>query len=319
MSYVYGPVPSWRLGQSLGVDPVPLKTCNWNCVYCQLGRSRPVVNRREDYVPQQDVVAEVRQALSAHDRTEIDWVTIVGSGEPLLHAHIGWMIREIKSITDIPVAVITNGALLYGSEIREELSAADAVLPSLDAGGAALYRHLNRPHPEVTFERHIEGLAAFRHEFKGFLWTEVMLVAGLNDSADEIGRIASLLTRIEPDEIHVNVPSRSPAESWVVAPSEDAVRMALTAFQHVAPARSAHAAEGAFDLSGSGNIADAVVNIITRHPMSEPELERTLWKWVPGHVHQVLAELEASGRAHVIVRGGKRFWSAAAAHFPEDK
>jgi wyosine [tRNA(Phe)-imidazoG37] synthetase (radical SAM superfamily) len=112
MKYVFGPVPSRRLGQSLGIDTIPLKTCNWNCVYCQLGRTQPVIYRRADYFPPADILAEVQQALKVHQPGEIDWVTFVGSGEPTLHAGIGWLIRQTKTLTDIPVAVITNGSML---------------------------------------------------------------------------------------------------------------------------------------------------------------------------------------------------------------
>ena len=163
MKYVFGPVPSRRLGQSLGIDTIPLKTCNWNCVYCQLGRTRPLINERKNYYPPDEIAAEVREALQAHQPGEIDWVTFVGSGEPLLHASTGWLIREVKHITDLPVAVITNGTLLYLPEVREELIVADAVLPTIDAGTEELYRRINRPHPQFTFNRLVEGLIAFRN------------------------------------------------------------------------------------------------------------------------------------------------------------
>jgi wyosine [tRNA(Phe)-imidazoG37] synthetase (radical SAM superfamily) len=139
MKYVFGPVPSRRLGQSLGIDTIPLKTCNWNCVYCQLGRTVPLTNKRREYFPRDEIIAEVEQALGTHKPGEIDWVTFVGSGEPMLHAGMGWLIRKVKELTEssahrLPVAVITNGSLLYMPEVREELAAADAVLPTLDAG-----------------------------------------------------------------------------------------------------------------------------------------------------------------------------------------
>ena len=111
MKYVYGPVPSRRLGQSLGIDTIPLKTCNWNCVYCQLGRTEPLVNQRNDYFPPEEILAEIREVLDSHKPGEIDWVTFVGSGEPTLHASIGWLIRKVKALSDLPVAVITNGSL----------------------------------------------------------------------------------------------------------------------------------------------------------------------------------------------------------------
>ena len=147
MKYVFGPVPSRRLGQSLGIDTIPLKTCNWNCVYCQLGRTRPLTNTRREYIPCQDILTEVQQALSAHQPGEIDWVTFVGSGEPTLHSMLGGLIEQVKKLCDLPVAVITNGALLFLSKVRTELAVADAVLPSLDAGNPRLYRKINRPGP----------------------------------------------------------------------------------------------------------------------------------------------------------------------------
>lgn len=186
MSYVFGPVPSRRLGKSLGIDPVPLKTCNWNCVYCQLGRTRPLTNQRREYIPCQDLLAEIGQVLSDHQPGEIDWVTFVGSGEPTLHSSLGWLIRRVKQICSLPVAVITNGSTLYLPEIRLALSDADAVLPSLDAGNPRLYRKVNRPWPELTFNRLLEGLIAFRQEYTGKLWLEMMLVQGLNDTEEAL-------------------------------------------------------------------------------------------------------------------------------------
>jgi wyosine [tRNA(Phe)-imidazoG37] synthetase (radical SAM superfamily) len=126
MNFVFGPVPSRRLGRSLGIDTIPLKTCNWNCVYCQLGRSVPLVNQRRNYFLTEAILAEVQLALAAHRSGEIDWITFVGSGEPTLHAGIGLLIRQVKALTDLPVAVITNGALLHLPEVRAELIAADA-------------------------------------------------------------------------------------------------------------------------------------------------------------------------------------------------
>jgi len=162
MNYVFGPVPSRRLGQSLGVDTIPLKTCNWNCVYCQLGRTMPVTHDLQEYFPSEAILAEIKYALASHEPGDIDWITFVGSGEPTLHAGLGWLIQETKALTIKPIAVITNGSLLYLPSVRQALVEADAVLPSLDAGTPQLYRQINRPHPEATFERLVDGLTAFR-------------------------------------------------------------------------------------------------------------------------------------------------------------
>ena len=316
MKYVFGPVPSRRLGQSLGIDTIPLKTCNWNCVYCQLGRTVPLTNERREYYPRQAILAEVSRAAEAHRPDEIDWFTFVGSGEPTLHSGLGWLLLQVKELCKKPVAVITNGALLYLPEVRVELAAADAVLPSLDAGEPGLYRGLNRPHPECTFERLVHGLSDFRRMYMGKLWVEVMLVRGLNDDEQALKGIAAVLEKIRPDAVHINVPTRPPVETWVQPPDEEGLMRATAILGDIAEV--VRPAEGAFDLSGYASVTDAVVAIITRHPMRQEELEQALAQWAPGQVSQALAELEASGQAQVVGRYGVRFWSAAPARYPDE-
>lgn len=314
MKYVFGPVPSRRLGQSLGIDPVPLKTCNWNCVYCQLGRSLPLTNKRREYFPGEDIIIEVEQALASHRPGEIDWVTLIGSGETVLHTGIGWLIRQVKSLTDLPVAVITNGSLLYLPEVRLELSPADAVLPSLDAGNAGLYHKINRPHPEVSFKRLMEGLVAFRKDYQGKLWVEVMLVRGLNDTESALNEIAVALKRIQPDQVHILQPDRPPVEMWVLPPEDEGLLRARAILGDIA--HVTHPADGAFDLGGTESLVDAVVGIITRHPIREAEVIETLNHFSPGEVAVTLTELEKSGKAQVVERYGVRFWSASPAYYP---
>lgn len=218
MKTVFGPVPSRRLGQSLGVDPIPSKTCNWNCVYCQLGRSKPMIGERSEYIPRQTILAELTETLATHPAGSIDWITFVGSGEPTLHSALGWLIAETKKLTQIPVAVITNGSLLYRPEVRKELLLADAVLPTLDAGDAALYKKINRPMGELTFERLVDGMIAFREEYTGKLWVEVMLIKGLNDTLPALSLPAATLKRIQPDEVHINLPTRPPCRTLGISP-----------------------------------------------------------------------------------------------------
>jgi wyosine [tRNA(Phe)-imidazoG37] synthetase (radical SAM superfamily) len=314
MKYVFGPVPSRRLGQSLGIDPIPLKTCNWNCVYCQLGRSHPVINEIKEYFPADEIIAEVRQALENHIQGEIDWITFVGSGETTLHSGLGSMIREVKSFTNLPVAVITNGSLLYLSEVRQELAAADAVLPSLDAGNEKLYRKINRPHPSITFNRIIDGLISFRKEYQGKLWVEVMLVKGFNDSEEALKQIKVKLERIQPDEVHILQPTRPPAEPWVLPTNEEGLLRASTILGSIA--RVIHPAPGTFDLGNSEDLVNAIVGIITRHPMKESELVETLMKFSPEDVVETLNRLEESGKAQIVNRYGVRFWSASPDFYP---
>jgi wyosine [tRNA(Phe)-imidazoG37] synthetase (radical SAM superfamily) len=317
MKYVFGPVPSRRLGQSLGIDPVPLKTCNWNCVYCQLGRTRPLTNERKNFIPPEEIVAQVQESLAAHKPGEIDWVTFVGSGETTLHASLGFMIRQVKALTTLPVAVITNGSLLYLPGVREELVEAEAVLPTLDAGDARLYRKINRPHPAITFNRIMDGLISFRELYRGKLWIEVMLLKEINDTEIELIRIAEKLKRIQPDEVHIILPERPPSEPWVQPADEEGLLRARAILGNIV--KVMHPASGSFDLSGAESLVDSIIGIITRHPMQENELIETLKHISPGEVTVTLTELEKSGKAQVVERYGTRFWSASPAYYPSWK
>lgn len=317
MNCVFGPVPSRRLGQSLGIDPVPLKTCNWNCVYCQLGRSVPLINVRREYVPRAEIIAQLDRALAAYTPAQIDWITFVGSGEPTLHSGLGWLIRAVKARTNRRVAVITNGALLYQPGVRRDLSAAEAVLPTLDAGTPELYHKINRPWPELTFERLVDGLAAFRQDYGGQLWIEVMLINGLNDSVAALRGIAAVLARIQPDQVHINLPTRPPAEPWVQPADDSGLKRAtdiLGATSHVVQPGG-----GAVDLSGRANLPEAILAIITRHPLRDLDLHRSLGPWTPEQIEGALAELVADGRAQIVTRYGVRFWCSATARFAAER
>lgn len=317
MKYVFGPVPSRRLGQSLGIDPIPLKKCNWNCVYCQLGRTIPLTNKREMYFPPNEIFVQVQEALMKHKPGEIDWITFVGSGETMLYLGIKDLIREIKKTSHIPVAVITNGALLYLPEVREDLLEADAVLPSLDVGNEELYKKINRPHPEVTFIRLVEGMKQFRMVYRGKLWVEVMLVKGLNDSEQSLKEIATLLAEINPDEVHILQPTRPPVEPWVEPSDATGVERARTIFEKFA--RVIDPSTGSFDLGEDDNLTDAILDIITRHPMKETEIIDALSKKPRVNNQDVLDSLEVSGKAQVVVRFGVRYWSASPSFYPEDR
>jgi len=314
---VFGPVPSRRLGQSLGIDPVPLKTCNWNCVYCQLGRTNPFVTERQYFFKNEAILAQIRESLASHKAGDIDWVTFVGSGETTLHAGLGEMIREVKSMTDIPVAVITNGSLLYMPEVRRELYPVDAVLPSLDAGNQDLYHKINRPHPSLTFDRLISGLVAFRKEYKNNLWIEVMLVQGLNVSEAALREIADQLEQIQPDEVHIVQPTRPPVEMWVKPPDETGLLRAQAVLGKVA--KLLLPAMGTFEFGSEDDLVEAIVGIITRHPIQETELVDSLKKWSPQDVKETLNDLKNSGKAQVITRYGARFWSASEAYYPDNR
>lgn len=209
--HVYGPVPSRRLGRSLGIDLVPYKTCSYDCIYCQLGRTTHKTTDRRAYVPVSGVLDELAEALRLEPAP--DFIGLAGSGEPTLHAGIGEIIDGIKSMTSVPVAVLTNGSLLWVPEVREALAGADLVLPSLDAGTTQGFERVNRPHPDISFERMVDGLMAFGRGFSGRIWLEVFVLAGLTDGPHEMGSIASLATDLRPERIQLNTVSRPSAEA----------------------------------------------------------------------------------------------------------
>lgn len=316
MNHVFGPVPSRRLGQSLGVDTIPLKTCNWNCVYCQLGRTMPVIHGLREYFPSEAILAEIKCALASHEPGDIDWITFVGSGEPTLHADLGWLIQQTKAVTIKPIAIITNGSLLYLPAVRHALVEAEAVMPSLDAGTPQLYRQINRPHPEATFRRLVDGLVAFRQSYQGQLWVEVMLVQGMNDTEQALLDIKAILQQVQPDEVHLNLPTRPPAETWVKPPDDEGLMRALAILGDVA--QVVGPIEGSFDLSKCDSVETAVVEIITRHPMRQEELERTLANWAPHQVAAVLASLAANDQVQIVERLGTKFWSVTLSHYPDE-
>lgn len=313
MKYIYGPIPSRRLGRSLGVDPIPLKTCNWNCVYCQLGRTSPLVNERDEYAPAAEIIAELQVALASHQPGEIDFISFVGSGEPTLHSQLGWMICQAKCSTAIPIAVITNGALLYRPEVRADLLPADVIMPTLTAGSATLYQRINRPHPALTFDRLIAGLEALRNEYAGKLWLEVMLINGINDGDASLRELASLVQRIRPDQVHLTLPDRPPSEPWVAPPDRAGLMRALAILGNVASV--VHPAGADFDLSGHASLADALLAIIIRHPISEQQMIATLQRQAPHDVQSVLSTLAASGQVQIVEQCGVRFWAATEQQF----
>ncbi len=313
--HVFGPVQSRRLGRSLGIDPVPLKTCNWNCVYCQLGRSRPMVGERAEYVPTQEIMDESRETLASPATNEIDWVTFVGSGETTLHVHLGALIRETRRFSSAPIAVITNGSLLSDPQVRRELGAADAVLPALDAGSRELYRRINRPHPHFPFDQHIRGLVDFRRSFAGKLWLEVMMLQGLNDPDAALRDLRSAIERIRPDRVHLAMPYRPPAEAWVRPAGEEGMMRARAILGEVAAVL--HPAEGEIHLAGETDLREAILGVITRHPMRLEELKRMLGDRDEEAVESALESLEEERRAQVVDRLGTRFWAAAGAYFPD--
>ncbi|MGB2821486.1 MAG: radical SAM protein [Phycisphaerae bacterium] len=260
--HVFGPVPSRRLGRSLGVDVVPLKTCTYDCIYCQLGRTTLKTVERSQWAPLEAVVEELRSKLPSRP----DYVTISGSGEPTLFSRVGELIDRIKAVTAVPVAVLTNGSLLWQEDVRRQLLGADLVLPSLDAGDEAVFQAINRPHDELSFEQVLGGLIDFRREYKGRYWLEVLLLAGHTAIEAEVAKLARCAGLISPDRVQLNTVVRPPAESLAVGATRE--RMVELAAMFDPPAEVIADFHGTYERTEFSAGREAVWELLRRRPCS---------------------------------------------------
>jgi wyosine [tRNA(Phe)-imidazoG37] synthetase (radical SAM superfamily) len=213
MKYLFGPVPSRRLGLSLGVDLIPPKTCTLDCIYCEVGRTTHKTLERQEFYPTGDIIREICDYLQ---KAEIlpDHITLAGSGEPTLHLGLGDLIRALKQETAVPVAVLTNGTLLFLPEVRQELLPADVILPSLDTVSPAIFRSLNRPAAGLTVESLIAGLEALRREYAGQIWLEVLLLRGINDGPADLEQLRQVIANLQPDKVQLNTAVRPVVEEY---------------------------------------------------------------------------------------------------------
>jgi wyosine [tRNA(Phe)-imidazoG37] synthetase (radical SAM superfamily) len=287
--HVFGPVPSRRLGRSLGVDLVPFKTCSFDCIYCQLGRTTCRTVERKEWVPLAAVLDELKLKLSSRP----DYITLSGSGEPTLYSRLGELIEHIQVMTEVPVAVLTNGSLLWQTQVREELALADLVMPSLDAPDRDRFEFINRPHPEVTFERLLEGLEALRREFTGKYWLEVMLLAGYTAMPETVRHLAQWVRRIQPDKLQLNTAVRPPAEHYAMAVTPARLDEFARLFEPTAEVIAEY--QGRQGPTESQASTQAVLTMLQRRPCTLDDVARGL-NLKHGEVIKLLAELEAKGR-----------------------
>lgn len=266
----YGPVPSRRLGQSLGINHVPPKVCTYSCVYCQLGRTDRMRCERRVFYPPMEIVRDVEeQVWRARERDErIDYLTFVPDGEPTIDANLG---REIELLEPLGIrmAVLSNASLMWMDEVREDLLEADWVSLKVDAVTDDVWRRIDRPHGKLDIETVLEGMREFADVFEGELATETMLIRGLNDDGEEAEKIATFLEELDPDKAYVAIPTRPPAEAWVEPADEEAVNRAYQIFdgrlRHVEYLIGYEGNAFAF----TGNVEEDLLSITSVHPMRE--------------------------------------------------
>jgi len=310
----YGPVPSRRLGRSLGVNNIPPKICTYSCVYCQLGRTiKMQVEREAFYEPEEvvrDVEEKVRDAEAAEER--IDHITFVPDGEPTLDLNLGHEIDLLRPL-GFGIAVISNASLVWREDVRKELARADWVSLKIDAASEEIWRQVNRPHRRLQLRAIQDGMLAFADEFKGVLATETMLVNGANDSEDALEEVADFLARLKPDRAYVAIPIRPPAEPWAHGPDEETVNRAYQIIsERVEHTEYLIGYEGnAF--AQTGDVEEDLLSITAVHPMREDAVKEFLaragadWdvvRWLVAH--DQLVEAEHDGRTFYLRKLNRR-------------
>jgi wyosine [tRNA(Phe)-imidazoG37] synthetase (radical SAM superfamily) len=277
----FGPVPSRRLGRSLGINNIPPKTCSYSCVYCQLGKtSKITVNRQAFYNPY-DILKEVRRKVdNATVRNErIDYLTFVSDGEPTLDMNLGKEISILKKI-GTPIAVITNASLLWRKDVQEDLLEADLVSLKVDAVSETLWREINRPHKGLRLNLILEGMRAFAENFEGTVFSETMLIDGA-DYEGEFKRIAEFLRELKKlDKAYIALPTRPPTEKWARPANEEGIN---AAFQIFSEKLGANRVEYLIGYEGnafafSGNVEENLLSITAVHPMRKEAVEAFLKK-----------------------------------------
>ncbi len=296
--HLFGPVPSRRLGMSLGVDLIPHKICSFNCVYCECGRTTTLTTERKEYVPVDNVLKELKHFFS--NNPEPDYITFSGAGEPTLNSRIGDVLDFIKmNWPELPVAVLTNGSLFSDRNVRKELLKADLVLPSLDAATDKTYHKINRPPRKLELETYIQGLIDFRKEFQGEIWLEVLILPGYNDDIDNLTALKESLVKIEPDRIQLNTLDR-PGTVEDLRPASKADLEQIVHFWKLKNVEIITPALARKDIkSYRTDVENAILETLSRRPCTIHDLEKILGIHI-NEVNKYLGVLEDAEKIETV-------------------
>jgi wyosine [tRNA(Phe)-imidazoG37] synthetase (radical SAM superfamily) len=296
--HLFGPVPSRRLGMSLGIDLIPKKVCSLNCVYCEVGKTTKLTLDRMEYVKYSQVIAELKQFMS--NDPKIDYITFSGSGEPTLNSRIGDVINYIrKDYPDVKIAVLTNGTLLFDQKLRTELLQADVILPSLDAASQSAFEKINRPDSNLKIETYIQSLIDLRKEYKGNIWLEIFLLKGYNDSKDELDLLKNAILKINPDSIQLNTLDRPGTVAGLIPLSKNELQEIIDYWNLPYVEIIASAQERTSVESYSGDIENAILVTIARRPCTLNDLHRFLGIHV-NEINKYLGTLEVNNKIKTV-------------------
>ncbi len=276
---VFGPVPSRRLGKSVGINNIPPKICTYSCVYCQLGRSLKMVADRQEYYDPSDLLIEAKEKITnAKTNNEaIDYLAIVPDGEPTLDKNLGELIELLKPL-GFKVAVITNSTLLQRPDVREDISKADWVSVKIDTLDENTWRKIDRPHKKIVFDSMLNGIKTFSREYNGQFVTETMLIRNLNDDIENITKVAEFIRKIKPSIAYLSIPTRPPAEKWVEAPEEQKINRAYQIFRDQSLTAEYLIGYEGNEFAYTGNIEEDILSITSVHPMREDAVKEYLKK-----------------------------------------
>lgn len=306
---IYGPIPSRRLGQSIGINNIPPKICSYSCVYCQIGRTNKMQINRAEFYPPEEILREAKNKLKQleSENRKADYFSFVPDGEPTLDINLGKTIKLLKPL-NVKIAVITNASLLWMDEVRDDLMNADWVSVSIDAADENTWRKIDRPQGMLNYQRHLDGMISFSKMFKGTLVTETMLVEGINDDEASIVKIAEQIAVVQPSVATLLVPTRPPAESNVKRPSIEAIRKAVAIIRGISGVdvdciTGDEEEEGFFFTE---NIADDILGIASVHPIREDIIDRLLEKRKANK--SIITQLVQQGELVEYVYEGKKFY-----------
>ena len=304
---VFGPIPSRRLGRSLGINNIPPKICSYACVYCQLGRTIQMqIDRQAFYEPEEIIKTVGDKVLRIFDEgEEIDYLTFVPDGEPTLDINLGIEIAGLREF-GIPIAVISNASLIWQDEVRADLMGADWVSLKVDAVRMPTWHRIDRPHGSLDPQKIQDGIQVFVDEFQGVLATETMLVHDVNDSEVDLQQIARILGEIQPDVVYLSIPTRPPAEEWVKPADEDVLNLAYQLVKEKVDRVEFLLGYEGNAFSFTGNVQDDLLSITAVHPMREDAVQHFLEK--AGEGWEMMDELLQMGKVVELQYDGKRFY-----------
>jgi wyosine [tRNA(Phe)-imidazoG37] synthetase (radical SAM superfamily) len=325
MKHLFGPVFSRRLGLSQGIDLLPPKTCNFNCIYCEINRAPQLSCERGEHVPTEVIIAEIDGLLEDEERArDLDFFTITASGEPTLHTGIGTIVNHIKEKTDKPVAILTNGSQLYLKEVREDLSRADIVIPSLDGARPESFRKVNRPAKcSADLDVIIQGIAKFSHEFAGEIWLEILLVENINDTLEDIAALKNAIERIRPTRVQLNTVARPPYESFAKPLTRKRMEEVkeeiekgyaghvdiLAGSQETGETDKSKGRNGSSEIASLENAKEEIIEMVLRRPCTVADIAGTLNLKIE-RASEILKNMEGRGDLITKIHGGKKYYRA---------